>query len=267
MKKWTSILGLTGVILIGFSTSLMAATVSVPGTADIFAAGLNANGGFPGGGTYAVQGVSFQANSGQVISFGTGSGNLGITGTTNCGAGAPCNAPPIAADGSNLTFSVGASDGTNITTSSVGTGISGIVFTGREMFLVGVFLTDSAPSGFGAFADNYTSASNQVNFAPLIGQVFFVGDGLTGTDAANVGSGSTQTFQVPTTATRLFLGFADAFNNFSTSGGGSPGAYGDNTGSLSVNINTSGLVSPEPGTIMLMGAGLLGLALLRKKIA
>ena len=106
-----------------------------------------------------------------------------------------------------------------------------------------------------------------MNFAPLIGQVFFIGDGLTGTDAANVGSGSTQTFQVPTTATRLFLGFADAFNNFSTSGGGSPGAYGDNFGSLSVNINTSGLITPEPGTLMLMGAGLIGLALLRRKIA
>ena len=51
MKKWTSILGLTGVILTGFSTSLLAVTVSVPGTADIFVAGLNANGGSPGGGT------------------------------------------------------------------------------------------------------------------------------------------------------------------------------------------------------------------------
>ena len=128
-----------------------------------------------------------------------------------------------------------------------------------------MFLSNSAPSGFGAFADNFTSASNQVNFAPLLGQVFFIGDGLTGTDGVNVGSGSTQTFQVPTTATRLFLGFADAFNNFSTSGGGSPGAYGDNTGSLSVNINTGGLqATPEPGSIMLMGLGLFSLAFLRK---
>jgi len=273
MKTLISSAARSGVILMGLSSGLFAAilNVSVPGTADIFAAGHNADGGSPGGGTYAPQGVGFSAGAGQVITFGTGAGNLGITGTTNCGAGAPCNFPPIAADGSSLVFSVGATDGTNISTASVGgTGISGIVFTGREMFLVGVFLDNSVPSGFGPFADNYTSASTQLTFAPLLGQVFFIGDGLTGTDAANTGSGSTQTFQVPNTATRLFLGFVDSFNNFSTTAGGSPGAYGDNTGALSVNINTAGLIVagvPEPSTIMLMGLGMIGLALLRRKIA
>src|SRR3954452_11476029 len=147
MKKRIFMFGLTGAMLAGFSTSLFAIPVGtvVPGTADIFSAGQNANGGFPGGGTYAVQGVSFQATGGQVISFGTGSGNLGITGTTSCSSIAPCNAL-IGADGASLTFPVGASDGTNIPTASVGTGISGIIFTGREMFLVGVFLSDAVPS-------------------------------------------------------------------------------------------------------------------------
>jgi hypothetical protein len=61
---------------------------------------------------------------------------------------------------------------------------------------------------------------------PALGQVFFIGDGLTGT-----GSGSVQTFTVPRGATRLFLGIADA-SGF----GGRPGCYGDNIGMFQVQI-------------------------------
>lgn len=251
MKSKSLFFGAVAVLTM-FSTSLLA--IPVAGTANIFAAGHDADGGSPGGGTYATLGAS--GFVGGVLSF------TSITGTTNCGAGAPCNAPPINPDGSNLAFSVGAADGTNIPTASVGTGVSGIVFNQRQMFLVGVFLSSAVPSGFGPFAETFTNANTtQSVFAPLLSQVFFIGDGLTGNQ-----SGTAQTFQVPTGATRLFLGFADSFDNFS----GAPGAYGDNSGSLQVIVNTSGLIAadvPEPGTILLMGLGLLGVGLLRKRIA
>jgi hypothetical protein len=242
-------------VLMMFSTSLLA--IPVAGTANIFSAGQDANGGSPGGGTYAVLGAS-GLTGGSSISFSS------ITGTTNCGGAAPCNAPPINPDGSALTFTVGATDGTNIPTASVGTGISGIVFNGRQMFLVGVFLNDLVPSGFGPFADTYTNAnSTQTVFAPLLNQVFFIGDGKTGTCIAGcvTQTGSAQTFVVPTGGTRLFLGFADSFNNFS----GAPSAYGDNTGSLSVTLAASAV--PEPGTVLLMGLGLVAIGMLRKRIA
>src|SRR5258705_6870037 len=123
MKRMLMI-GLSGLLLTGMS-SLFGAIVIVPGTANVFSAGQDANGGSPGGGTYAVLGVG--GFTGGTITFNS------VTGTTNCGAGAPCNAPPIGPDGASLVFSVGANDGTNIPTAGVGTGIGGIVFTGREM--------------------------------------------------------------------------------------------------------------------------------------
>ena len=58
----------------------------------------------------------------------------------------------------------------------------------------------------------------------MVGQTFFIGDGMTP-------SGLQQRFIVPPNATRLYLGFADAF-----SFQGPPGAYGDNTGGLSVTL-------------------------------
>ncbi len=57
--------------------------------------------------------------------------------------------------------------------------------------------------------------------SPKIGQVFFIGDGLTGT-----GSGAVQVFSVPATATHLYLGYVDSCNNTV------PGCYSDNSGSL-----------------------------------
>jgi len=143
------------------------------------------------------------------------------------------------------------------------------------MFLVGVFLTGAQGSGVGlasqvASIGNYgpggAISPTQATYNPLVGQTFFIGDGLTGT-----GSGAIQQFVVPSGATRLFLGFADG-NSFV----GQAGFYNDNTGSLTVNLqicapNTNCSVNailgavPEPGTIALLALGLAGLAIGRNK--
>jgi hypothetical protein len=106
------------------------------------------------------------------------------------------------------------------------------------MFLVGVFLDNGLPAAAPA-ALNYngtTLSFTQGSYSPQIGQVFFIGDGLTGT-----GSGFTQQFNVPPTATRLYLGFADAgsFN-------GPPDYYADNPGSLTVSGLVRGPAMPVP---------------------
>jgi hypothetical protein len=79
---------------------------------------------------------------------------------------------------------------------------------------------------------NWTQFSS---LAPQVKQVFFIGDGLTGT-----GSGAVQNFIVPTGATRLFLGPMDGFE------------WKGNTGSFTVTVQAV----PEPSTIF--GLGVLG---------
>jgi hypothetical protein len=54
---------------------------------------------------------------------------------------------------------------------------------------------------------SYSTASDKAftSASSLLNQAFFIGDGLTGS-----GSGSAQTFHVPTGATELLLGSVDA---------------------------------------------------------
>ena len=88
-------------------------------------------------------------------------------------------------------------------------GISGLV-SGRSMGLVGVFLTDAEPADPAPGVLDFTATGVGTAFTtltPLVGQTFFVGDGLTGT-----ANGTPQQFAVPDSATRLFLGFADSPN-------------------------------------------------------
>lgn len=105
-------------------------------------------------------------------------------------------------------------------------GIAGIVDHQHTQFLVGVFLGNTNPARPAARLD-FSDAARGNSFAelsPLVGQTFFIGDGTTP-------SGLPQRFVIPPGATRLYLGFADAF-----SFQGPPGAYGDNTGGLSVTL-------------------------------
>jgi hypothetical protein len=92
------------------------------------------------------------------------------------------------------------------------------------MFLVGVFLTDDEPSDPAPPPLDFTGDEEFEELAPEIAQTFFIGDG------------EGRTFRVPTGATRLFLGFADAFLYE-----GPPGWYGNNAGEFEVTV------AVEPG--------------------
>jgi len=214
--------------------------LNVPGTSNIFSAGQAGQ---------TAQEVDFIPAVGNVLTF-TGPGiptGSAVTGTVYCSPMYPGAGP----DGANLGSQAPA---TNISSST--TNISPIQFTGNEMFLVAVFLGAGLPSSpvpsIGDYGAGGALSSHNGVYTPLIGQVFFVGDGLTGT-----GSGSIQQFVVPTGATRLFLGFADALNF-----AGEAGMYSDNFGSLDVNLQ---ILAPEPGTLTLFVLGLAGFVIGRKR--
>ena len=81
--------------------------------------------------------------------------------------------------------------------------------------LIGVFLDGSTPSGQPPAALDATGSNGSfAALSPLLRQIFFIGDGLTGT-----GSGAVQRFTVPAGATRLFLGSSDGYGgNFENTG-------------------------------------------------
>lgn len=114
----------------------------------------------------------------------------------------------------------------------------------RTGHLVGLFLDGNDPTGQLAplnFSYPNAAALTLNSYAPLLRQVFFIGDGLTGT-----GSGDTQVFFVPDSATRLVLGIADAPGFF-----GPAGAYNDNVGGYNVSYSAI----PTPSAAALLGLG------------
>ena len=102
-------------------------------------------------------------------------------------------------------------------------GISGIVNRGNGMFLVGVFLTDAAPADPAPPRIDFTDDETFAKLAPEIGQTFLIGDG------------KDRTYCIPSGATRLFIGFADAYGYE-----GAPGWYGNNGGELRVTVAVAG---------------------------
>jgi gliding motility-associated-like protein len=93
------------------------------------------------------------------------------------------------------------------------------------MFLCGVFLGKNVPNSPPpslVFSDNTDFES----LDPELGQVFFIGDGLTRT-----GEGVLQKFEVPAGATRLFLGLADALDSNQEAG-----YYANNTGQFQASV-------------------------------
>jgi hypothetical protein len=91
-------------------------------------------------------------------------------------------------------------------------GISGL--TVLQDALIGVFVGPSVPSGTPPASLDFSTNTSFMTLSPLLGQAFFIGDGLTGT-----GSGAVQQFVVPAGATRLFLADADDVgSNFNNTG-------------------------------------------------
>jgi hypothetical protein len=97
--------------------------------------------------------------------------------------------------------------------------------------LLGVFLDDAVPAGAAPSALDFTTLASR-NFTtldPVLGQVFFIGDGLNS-------SAQRQSFNVPTGATRLFLGTMDG------------NGWNNNYGSFTVSA------VPEPAALLMLAA-------------
>lgn len=208
--------------------------ISVPGTGSIFLAG-QPNGTVLGSDNAPAESpvlVSLTLVPGNVITFST----TGITGGAGCSASGP--------------------DGCGGFASGTAPGIS--VYSGPASALIGVFLNATTPSGSGPgqLAD-FNANQAFTTLSPGLNQVFFIGDGLTGS-----GTGSAQTFVVPAGATRLFLGSAD-----------NPGVSFNNTGTFTASVTQGpagggGIpATPAPTSLLLVltGLGILGFYLLRRR--
>jgi hypothetical protein len=224
---------LTGFALLIAASALSAATIiSVPGTSDMWLAGMpngstaSTNDSAPAQSPVLVTGIPIVA--GAYLQFDPVAGQV---------SNGPCCGLVPNADGDTFTLISHIAGAEN--------GISNV--TAPINALMGVFLDGSQPSlsaapsalDFGAGAGiNYTTIS------PLLKQVFFIGNGRT---SGNI----LQTIIVPTGATRLYLGTMDGFE------------WNNNLGGYRVTVNTV----PEPSTWMMLGGGLLALAMVRRKRA
>jgi len=89
----------------------------------------------------------------------------------------------------------------------------------RANALLGLFLGDESPTG--AATPDPLSFATGLAFswvAPEVGQIFFIGDGLTSDTNAGLFNGADQIFIVPDGATRLFLGTCDGVGWYNNSG-------------------------------------------------
>jgi len=201
-----------GLVLAGSLPAQSGLTVSVSALMDVYRAGGYDDGsdGLP------PAAFTFPAAPGQTLTFSS------VTGAWNCGQN-----PLYGPDGSTTTVCQPHNMANPIGTFS---GYDTTDFTGG---LAGVFLEDSlphsAPAPLRFYVSDGAAGGIQTNFrslSPQIGQIFFIGDGLTGT-----GTGAAQMFAVPPTATHLYLGYVDSCSN------SVPSCYSNNLGSLTATVN------------------------------
>lgn len=204
----------------------------VPGQANIFGAG-HADAPDPNGGGGGVLPTGFNINPGSndYLQFNSVAGQVGC-----CGPGL-LNGP----DGGPF-----ASGDTNV--DSFG-GISGLRHDGATMFLVGVFIGADEPADPAPERLDFTSNTSFTELSPALNQSFFIGDGYT-IGTALGGGAQPHRFNIPAGATRLYLGFVDAFDFGSPFN--PPGFYNDNVGELQVDF----FIAPAPGaaSVLLLGA-------------
>lgn len=215
-------------VLATISTSISSAQVvtnlNVQGQMNIFGAG-HSDTSLVGGGMSPLE-VSISPGTNRVLTFSN------VTGTVLIAGAASPNGP----DGGTTPPGF-----TNIDSTL---GISGLIHTNRNMFLAGVFLSNAEPTDPAPIRLSFTSPEDFTNLVPLLHQTFFIGDGLTSS------SNQVQTFVVPDSATRLFLGFIDGFSVT-----GPPGAYFDNSGTLNLDLQISAI--PEPASLIYLSLAVL----------
>lgn len=214
-------------------TPVLSYAINIPGTSDPWLAAM------PNGSTASIN----DSAPGQSPVFITEL-NLSLGGALFFSvSGAVSNGPcclPIGPDGGAIFY-----HGTGVEN-----GISDIVAPINA--LIGLFLDASQPdtSPAPSALDFSILGTAFSSLAPALKQVFFIGDGLTGT-----GSGSIQNFIIPTGATRLFLGTMDGFE------------WNNNIGSFDVTtpiFNVTAIQVSEPNPVLLFILGLSFFAITRR---
>ena len=188
-----ALIGVGTLFLMTSAASAAQVIVNVPGNGNPYLAG-QASGVSGGSGDTTANASPTLALTGfaedSVITF-SASGGFDYSGNIPATASADGNGSPA-----------------NMTSSALGiSGPQNVNFNG----LVGVFLGDDINTGAAPASRN--DGTNFTSIAPELYQIFWIGDGLTGT-----GTGDVQQFVAPVGATRLFLGATDGSGWWNNSG-------------------------------------------------